>query len=93
MEINIGDRFVRDTRYGRISYTVTDMEYKWGPFGNLEETVCYTGEGPPGTYSGNATWKKPKTRFEEILSHFSVRRIPKGEIGDIQTYIPRHQFR
>jgi hypothetical protein len=89
MIINIGDRFVRDTPYGRISYTVTDIEYEWSPFGNLMETICYTGEGPPGTYSGNTTWKKSRVRFEEILSHFNVRRIPKG---DIQTYIPRHQF-
>ena len=86
MKIHVGDRFVRDTRFGRISYNVVEIKYTWGRYWwNLEETIVYKGE--TGT-----TWEKPRQQFEDCIKRFNARIIPRGEIGGIMNYIPRHKF-
>ena len=95
MEIKVGDRFVRDTHFGRISYNVVEIKYSWGRYWwNLEETIVYKGEGPTGTCTGRVTWDQTLIRhhFESMIRRFNARRIPRGEIGGIMNYIPRHKF-
>lgn len=85
MKIKVGDRFVRDTCFGRLSFTILEIKYFWGRYGNLQETIVYKGET-------GSVWKKSRQQFEEVVKRFNARRIPKEEIGDFQSYIPRHKF-
>jgi hypothetical protein len=84
----IGDRFVRDTKYGRISYTIVDIEYEWGMYGNLLETIYYKAGDHWDT-----VYHKSRSHFECVVKQFNTRRIPKGDIGNIQSYVPRHKFK
>lgn len=85
MKIKVGDRFVRDTAFGRLSFTILEIKHSWGQYGNLQETIIYKGET-------GSVWKKSRQQFEEVVKRFNARRIPKGEIGNFQSYIPRHKF-
>ena len=84
MKIEIGDKFIKDTKYGRISYKVINI---------LEGRVYYYGEGPTGTMTDNTIWSKTIEYFTWQVERFNARRIPKEEISDIQSYVPRHKFR
>jgi hypothetical protein len=87
MKIHVGDRFVRDTRFGRITYNVVDIKYSWSTYGHLIEMVCYKKGNGDGI-----TWEKSRWRFEEMINLHNARRIPKEVVGDIQSYVPRHKF-
>jgi hypothetical protein len=91
MKIKVGDRFVRDTRFGRISYNVIEIKYSWGQYWNLQETIVYEGEGNYAQPRG-VTWEKSRQQFEDDIKRFNARKIPREEIGSIQSYVPRHKF-
>lgn len=90
MEINVGDRFVRDTKYGRISYKVIKIEFCGE---TLEERIHYYGEGPTGTMTDNSIClSNSRQFFTWHVERFNARRIPMEEIGDIKSYVPRHRL-
>ncbi len=85
MKIEVGDKFVRDTFFGGLTFKVVEIKYYWDRYANLQETIVYKNES--GTI-----WKKPRHLFEVIIKRFNAHRIPKGEIVSVQSYIPRHKF-
>jgi len=95
MKIKVGDKFVKDTtEFGvdfKMSWEIVDINYSWGVYGNLLDTICYKCSDPTGTFT-DTVFEKSRQGFEELIEKFNARRIPKGEICNVQSYIPRHKF-
>lgn len=92
MKIEVGDKFIKDTTEFdtdfRLSWEIVDIKYSW----DLIETICYKCSDPTGTFL-DTVFEKSKQEFEILMRYFNTRRIPKDEIGDIKTYVPKHKFK
>ena len=78
MEINVGDRFVRDSQLGTLSYTVTYVD---------SLTVHYVWDG-----NKDKTMRKLRRKFIRIVKEFNVRRITPEQIN-VKSHITRHKFK
>lgn len=87
MKILVGDKFMRETLYGKtIAYEVLDIKYSWGMYWDLKEVIVYKGEGP-------TIWEKSRPEFERIMNYVNAFRVPKGDLGGIRNFVPRHKFK